>query len=214
MSNLPLPAESGFKPTIFVVSDDLSMREQIHAWTAPLDANIRSYAHPSIYTSEFDADDSGCLVLDVRRSGSAGLSLIARLRDQFGFTPAAIVLTRADDVSAAVTAMKLGAVDVVHEPIVCQVFLDRLRVALEQDHKARHVHTEMARAKRAIGGLTPREREVLSHLLQGSANKEIAVGLGMNSKTASTHRTNIMQKMGVSNIVDLIRIMGLLHVAA
>ncbi len=190
---------------IHVVSSDLSFREQIHRWVSGRGIKARSFAQMGDLLHHYVVTSAGCLVLDVRTLGALGLSSVTALRKVHDYCQPVIVVTRGDDVFAAVTAMKLGAYDVMHEPFSEQTMTERIQQAIEQDRACQREYSSRTSARRAIHSLTVREREVLSHLLQGSDNKEIAVGLGMNSKTASTHRVNIMQKMGAANIVDLVR---------
>jgi two-component system response regulator FixJ len=193
------------EPTVFVVDDDRAMRDSLRWLLESIGLSVRTYPTAADFLQEYDASQSGCLVLDVRMPGMSGLDLQAELMRRGGGLPT-IVVTGHAEVPMAVRAVKAGAVDFIEKPFSDQLLLDRVRQALEIDRQDREVRRRREEAQRRLGGLTAREREVLGLVVAGKANKEIAADLGLSPKTVEVHRAHVMTKMNVESLAELIRV--------
>jgi RNA polymerase sigma factor (sigma-70 family) len=145
------------------------------------------------------------LILDVRLRGMSGLDLQAELNRR-GLQVATIFLTGHADVPMAVRAMKNGAFDFLEKPFNDQELLDRVQQAIERDRKERSRDAERAEQQHRLEALTPREREVMEHLVEGRANKETADALGLSVRTVEGHRARLMEKLGANSLAELVRI--------
>jgi FixJ family two-component response regulator len=174
--------------TVFVVDDDDALRESVQVLLRA--AGLQCEAFPSAQEFlEAHADRPGCLLLDVRMPGMSGLKLQDELAARRLRVPI-VFMTGHGDVPMAVEAIKKGAHDFLEKPYRDDELLERLQRALEADRARRE-------AEAAIGSLTPREREVLEHLLAGRTGRGTADALGVSAKTIEYHRARIMEKLGV-----------------
>jgi FixJ family two-component response regulator len=147
-----------------------------------------------------------CLVFDVHLPDLDGLSLHAQLAARQG--PPVVFISGQADVPMSVRAMKAGAVDFLQKPFTEAALLGAITQALARHRAERTVHAEQARIHEAYRRLTPREREVLAHVVSGRLNKQIAFDLGTVEKTIKVHRARIMEKMAVESLADLVRLAG------
>jgi len=200
------------QPLVIIVDDDASVREALSELI--LSAGLQSVSFGS--TRElFDAgilDNPGCLILDVRMPGESGLHLQRHLTESGNPKPI-IFLTGHGDIPMTVQAMKAGAVDFLTKPVRDQTLLDAVTAGIAMDATRR---AEAAIAKRNIERvemLTHREREVLYEVARGRLNKQIAFDLGISEVTVKLHRSNVMRKMEVNSIGELIRAWGTLPVS-
>jgi len=146
----------------------------------------------------------GCLVLDIRMPGMSGMELLQRLYDQDTALPV-IVITGHGDVPMAVEAMKLGAVDFLQKPFRDQVLLERIQQALEQAAVQQQALRDQEIIRQRLGELTPRERQVLTAVVEGKANKVIASELSLSQRTVEIHRSRIMGKMQAQSLANLVQ---------
>ena len=151
----------------------------------------------------FQLQRPGCLVLDVRMAEMSGLVLQEKL-NELGVRIPVIVLTGHGDVAMAVQVMKAGAIDFVQKPYPEQALLDSINAALAMDAKARRLSRASADLEQRLDTLTDREREVLNLTLSGSTSKEIARELTISPRTVETHRKNILQKLEIHTVKDLL----------
>src|SRR5262249_35805822 len=151
-----------------------------------------------------DAAVPGCAVLDVRLPGLDGLALQEALTSGASHRPV-IFITGKGDIPTTVLAMKAGAVDFLTKPVSDEVLLNAIARANAQDADVRKFRAELAAIQARIDTLTPREREVLTHVVAGRLNKQIAADLGTVEKTIKVHRSRMMEKMGVRTVADLVR---------
>ena len=147
----------------------------------------------------------GCLVLDVAMPGLDGLELQQTLAAR-GCERSIVFITGQGNIPMGVQAMKAGAVNFLTKPFEKDELLAAVREALEKDRLARSAHAECEAAERRLASLTPREREVLSHVIAGRLNKQIAGDLGAAEKTVKVHRGRVMEKMGVRSVAELVRL--------
>ena len=192
------------QPLVIIVDDEASVREALSELI--LSAGFQSICFAS--TREFlDADVldvPGCLVLDVRMPGASGLDLQDRLAKSGNPKPI-IFLTGHGDIPMTVQAMKAGAVDFLTKPARDQTLLDAVVAGIAMDAARRAAAVVVKRNVERLETLTPRERQVLREVAQGRVNKQIAFDLGISEITVKLHRGNVMRKMEVASIGELIR---------
>ncbi|WP_269713820.1 response regulator transcription factor [Caulobacter sp. NIBR2454] len=206
------PANPSEPTPVFVIDDDLSVR-------ASLDSLLRSVGH-SVETYGSAAEflqrkrpEAGCLVLDVRLPGISGLDFQGQLAGLHIELPI-IFMTGHGDIPMTVRAMKAGAVDFLSKPFRDQDMLDAVAAAIERDRKRRQQADAVADLRSLHAALTPREREVMTHVTAGLMNKQIAHLMGLSEITVKIHRGNMMRKMQVASVADLVRMAEALGVEA
>jgi len=192
-------------PVVFVVDDDEAVCESLCLLIEDVGLEAKTFNNALQFLSGYDPSDGGCLVLDMRMPGMSGLELLSKLHE-WGIGIPAIVITGHADVPTAVAAMKAGAVDFIEKPFRHQVLLDSIQEALRRDARMRHQRRDRQDTQSRLRLLTPREREVLDHLITGKTNKNTAYELGISQKTVDFHRANIMEKTGVGSLVELVHL--------
>lgn len=192
------------EPTVFVVDDDEDVRNGLRWLIESVDQRVETFGSAEEFVSAYREDLAGCLVLDVRMPGMGGMGLLEGLSSRGIFLPV-IILTGHGDVPMAVRAMKAGALDFVEKPYTDQDLLDKVQTALKQDARLREERAQRATIEARLAQLTPREHEVLDRLVQGQANKVIAVELGISDRTVETHRKMVMEKMQARSVADLVQ---------
>jgi FixJ family two-component response regulator len=197
--------ESSEVSTVFIVDDDAGVRESIEALLATGDLRSRSFATSEAFLSDIAPETAGCLILDFGLPGINGLDLQRRLRSA-GYRMPVIFLTGHADIPMTVAAMKSGAIEFFTKPFDDQVLIDAIRKALARDRSQRHHSTELALLRRRYQTLTPREREVMSLVVSGLMNKQIASQLGTREITIKVHRGQVMRKMRAESLADLVRL--------
>lgn len=192
-------------PVVFVVDDDEAICESLRLLIGDIGLEVTTFTSARQFLSEYDPSQAGCLVLDVRMSGMSGLELQSRLRESGWWIPI-IIITGHGDVPMAVEALKAGAMDFIEKPFRDQVLLDSIQKATELDSRTRRQWKEARDVQSRLRLLTEREREVMDRLVAGKTNKSIAYELGISPKTADFHRANVLQKVGVNSVVELVRL--------
>ena len=191
--------------TVFVVDDDASVRKSLVRLLKSMGYSAKPYASATEFLEDWCRDPRpGCLVLDVELPGLNGLELQDQLRSSA--TPIPIVfITGHGDIPMSVRAMRAGAVDFLAKPFQDEHLLRAVQEAIARDQER---HAELAE-REAVAGLfatlTPREREVMSLVVRGLPNKQIATELGTSEKTIKVHRGRVMEKMEVQSVADLVR---------
>jgi len=188
--------------TVFLVDDDDAVRRYVGSLLKSVSLPYESYATAEDFLQAYEPDRPGCLVLDIRMPVLSGLDLQEMLADRGTFIPV-IVVTAYPDVSIIVRSVKLGAVDVMEKPFNAQLLLERINEAFRLDSARRLQKAEQERILRCMAQLTPREREVMDLIVSGKSNKEIAYTLRISRKTYELHRARVMEKMQVTNAVEL-----------
>jgi FixJ family two-component response regulator len=188
--------------TVFLVDDDPGVLKAVSRLLRARGYQVRSFASPHEFLAQHDAAIPGCAVLDLSMPELDGLALQAALT---GAQRPVIFITGKGDIPTSVRAMKAGALDFLTKPVSDQDLLDAIARAQEQDTNTRRLHAELATIAARIASLTPREREVLTHVVAGRLNKQIAGDLGTVEKTIKVHRGRMMEKMGVRTVADLVR---------
>jgi two-component system response regulator FixJ len=191
-------------PTIYVVDDDDSMRQAIALLLRTVGYTPVVFSRPSDFLAKYDQNVHGCLVLDIRMPEMSGLEVQQQLNKSGAILPV-IFITGHGDIPMAVQAMKDGAFDFLTKPFRDQDLLDRINSALKQDAENRAAVEMHADLRRRFESLTPREREVLELVVEGKANKVVAIDLGLSERTVEIHRANVMEKMGARSVAHLVK---------
>lgn len=198
------------KPVIYIVDDDDGMRRAMASLVTTVGYHPVAFSRPTEFLARLDAGQPGCLVLDVRMPEMSGLEVQQQLNRSGSILPVILVSGHAD-IPMAVQAMKAGAFDFLQKPFRDQDLLDRINAALELDAANRRSIDRLADLKRRVARLTPREREVMTLVVDGCANKAIAIDLGLSERTVEIHRANVMTKMGASSVAHLVKMHMLLQ---
>jgi len=187
---------------ICIVDDDDSFRQSLLRLFRSAHVAAEAFASSKAYLEHPSHSGPSCLVLDLQMPGLDGLELQQALvhRDA-----QIVFLTGHGDVPACVEAMKAGAVDFLTKPVDDEDLLEAVFVALGRSVEARKHVEERAAARKRLEALTPREFEVMQHVIAGALNKQIASDLGAAEKTIKIHRGRVMEKMKVTSVADLVR---------
>ena len=194
-------------PTVFVVDDEAPVRKAISRLLRVAGFAVAAFPSPAEFLAEYDPHKPGCLVLDLRMPGFDGIELQRALARKGSILPI-IFLTGHGDIPQSVQAMKHGAIDFLTKPVNDEQLLAAIRAAIEKDRIARREDAELCDIRARLATLTPREREVLEHVVTGKLNKQIADHLGVVEKTIKVHRARVMQKMKVRSLAELVRLAG------
>jgi FixJ family two-component response regulator len=191
-------------PIVFIVDDDEAVRSSLRLLLKSVGLAPDSLGSAREFLEKYAPAQPGCVVLDVRMPGMSGLELQEQLNRQGAIIPV-IFITGHGDVPMAVEAMQAGAFDFLQKPFRDQDLIDRIQKALEKDRANRTVLNERALIRERFESLTPREREVLTMVSSGKPNKVMAADLGVSQRTVEIHRARVMEKMGVSSLAQLVR---------
>ena len=192
-------------PIIHVVDDDQSFRAAVIRLLRAAKYEVRGYASASEFLDSNSCGGQGCILLDLRMPGVSGLDLQQSLERMEERLPI-IFLTGHGDIPASVRAMKAGAVDFLTKPVRREALLAAVQNALSLDAKGRAARAVLRELQNRYENLTPREREVLVHVVSGKLNKQIAFDLGTAERTIKAHRASIMEKLGVPSVAELVRL--------
>jgi len=189
---------------VFIVDDDPAIRKAISRLLRSAGIALAAFASPKEFLAQYDPAAPGCLVLDIAMPGFNGLQLQAALGEKVSALPI-IFLTGHGDVSKSVQAMKRGAFDFLTKPVMGKDLLPVIRAAIEKDAAARQQQAGLSDIRAGLATLTPRERELLEHVVAGKLNKQIAADLGITEATVKMHRARVMEKMKVQSVTELAR---------
>ncbi|MBZ0106415.1 MAG: response regulator [Sulfuricella denitrificans] len=191
--------------TVFVVDDDEAMRDSLCLLLESVNLNARVFSCAQSFLGAFERHQSGCLLLDVRMPDMSGMTLLDALRSG-GIVLPVIMITGHGDVPMAVRAMKQGAFDFIQKPFNARELLDRVHAALEQDRKNRLQRNKTEQCRALFMTLTDREMEVVDLVVAGNPSKIIARTLGISPKTVDIHRANIMRKLDVRTVAEMVQL--------
>jgi RNA polymerase sigma factor (sigma-70 family) len=189
---------------VFVVDDDPSVRSSLKFLLSTVGLQVESFDSADAFLHKKPPDAPSCLVLDVRLPGLSGLDFQRELAARNASIPI-IFLTGHGDIPMSVRAMKAGAVEFLTKPFRDQDLLDAVRIALERDRARREQDKDVMILQRRFDSLTSREQEVISMVISGMLNKQIADQLGTAESTVKVQRSRAIEKMHAESLVDLIR---------
>jgi len=190
---------------VFVVDDDAAIRESLKDLIQSVGLRVERFASAQEFLRAKRPDVPGCLVLDVRLKGSSGLDLQTRMA-KAGVEIPIIFMTGHGDIPMTVQAMKAGAVEFLTKPFRDQDLLDAIQQALERDRKAREQRAKIEELHARYRSLTTREREVMTLVVSGLLNKQVAGELGTSEASVKVHRQHVMGKIGAGSLAELVRI--------
>jgi FixJ family two-component response regulator len=192
-------------PTIFIVDDSSSVLRALARLMQSASLRHAAFCSAQEFLKQHDPAEPGCLVLDVAMPGMNGLDLQKAL-DAKGSQLPIVFLTGRGDIQMCVQAMKHGASDFLLKPASDEDLLSAIDRALKRDRTTRRKQAESAAALERLALLTPREREVMTHVIAGKLNKQTAADLGTTEKTIKVHRARVFQKLGIGSVAELTRL--------
>jgi len=197
-------------PVVFVVDDDPSVRSSLKFLMSSVGLQVESFDSADALLQRKLPDAPSCLVLDVRLRGLSGLDFQRELAARNCHMPI-IFITGHGDIPMSVRAMKAGAVEFLTKPFRDQDLLDAVRIALEKDRERRERKKEVSDLKERFNSLTPREQKVISMVVAGMLNKQIADQLGTAENTVKVHRSRAMEKMRAQSVAELVKMIDKLE---
>jgi RNA polymerase sigma factor (sigma-70 family) len=191
-------------PLVFVVDDDPSVRSSLKFLISTVGLQVESFDSAETFLHRKPPDTASCLVLDVRLRGLSGLDFQLELAARNIRIPI-VFITGHGDIPMSVRAMKAGAVEFLTKPFRDQDLLDAIRIALERDRVRREKEERVTELQQRFESLTPREQEVVSMVVSGMLNKQIAGQLGTAENTVKVHRSRAMEKMQAQSLAELVK---------
>ena len=192
-------------PTVYVVDDDPDVLKSMARLLDSAGFAVIGFPSSESFLERFDRAAPGCIVLDLAMPGLSGLELQQTLESQGCLLPI-VFLTGRGDIASSVRAMKRGAADFLTKPVDEEVLIAAVREALARDRELRAIRAQRDRVAESLATLTAREREVLALIVAGRLNKQIAAELGTVEKTIKFHRANLMRKLGVGSLAELVKL--------
>lgn len=189
---------------VYLVDDEPCLLRALQRLLQAEGLAVQAFPSAEEFLRAHEPSRPGCLVADLCLPGLDGISL-QRTLDALGCGRAVVLMTAYGDIATGVHAMKSGAVDFLVKPFDDEVFLAAVRSALDKDAHDRKVLRELQLVRGRLASLTPREHQVLEHVVTGRLNKQIAADLGITEKTIKVHRARAMEKMGVHTLAELVR---------
>jgi FixJ family two-component response regulator len=193
------------KPVVYIVDDDDSLRKALTRLLRAAGYEVRAYASVGDFAISDRDNRRGCVLLDVRMPGPSGLDLQEALAKEEEPLPV-IFLTAYGDVPTSVRAMRAGAVDFLTKPVKREVLLSAVRAALARDVRLHTSREELRELRMRFAKLTPREREVFDSVVAGRLNKQTAAHLDISERTVKVHRAQVMTKMRVTSLAELVHL--------
>lgn len=190
---------------VFVVDDAADIRLALSRLLTAGGYTVRLFDSAERFLAEQDAEEAGCLLLDLAMPGLNGLELQGLLNGS-GFGRPIVFLSGQGDLQTGVNAMKRGAVDFLAKPVDANCLFAALDRALDIDEAERSHRATCRAIKRRLDALTPRESQVMAEVICGRLNKQIAAKLGIREKTVKVHRAGVMTKLHVRSVAELIQV--------
>jgi len=192
-------------PTVFLVDDDASIRKSLSRLFRSAGLQVEAFASANEFLGRDQFDGNGCIVLDIKMPGLSGTNLYEQLR-KMDYCMPVVFITGHGDISTGVRAVKDGAVDFLTKPVDDTQLLGAVMSALAKDVAERENHAERTDIRQRLLTLTDREREVLTYVITGMLNKQIADALSISEKTVKVHRGRVTEKLGVYSVAELVRL--------
>ncbi|MGO8925081.1 MAG: response regulator FixJ [Xanthobacteraceae bacterium] len=192
------------QPVVHIIDDDEGLRESLAFLLRSAALEVRSFESAKAFLEVLPDAALGCVITDVRMPDMSGIELLRRLKELKIGVPV-IVITGHGDIALAVEAMKIGAADFFEKPFDDDLLVASVRAALRQREDQTKHGAERAEIEHRISTLSPREKDVLTGLIEGRANKQIAFDLGISPRTVEIYRANLMNKMQANSLSDLVR---------
>lgn len=197
---------STLDPIVHIIDDDHAMVESLSWIIESIGLRVKTHVRAQDFLDEYDPQQHGCLLLDVRMPGMSGPELQTKLNEQGLPTLPIIFISGHGDVPLAVRVMKAGAIDFLTKPFNDQVLLESINKALRIDKSNREKRQESAQARAKFALLSPREVQVLQGIVAGKPNKVISAELKISLKTVEAHRASVMKKMSVKSVPELVKL--------
>ena len=189
---------------VFLVDDDAAVNHALSVFLESSGYSVKSFPSAEDFLEEADGAVEGIMLLDQRMSGMSGMELQAELPKR-DITLPIIFITGNGDVRMSVEAIKAGAIDFIEKPFSNEDLLASIREAFARADDSKKDRDLFAECRQCLSSLTPREREVTQHVVDGMSNRRVAELLDVSSRTIEVHRSRAMKKMGVESITDLVR---------
>src|SRR5262245_34330549 len=196
-------------PSVLIVDDDAEFRDSVGRLLRTVGLHTREFSSVSDFLKADPPDGPSCLVLDVRMPGRSGLELQRDLATTNRQVPI-IFITAHADIPMTVQAMKGGAIEFLTKPFRDQDLIEAIEAGIARDRARRENDKALAALRERFDGLSPREREIMLHVMAGRLNKQIAHEIGIAESTVKVHRTNLMRKMRARSLPELSRMADLL----
>ncbi|MGE0334936.1 MAG: response regulator transcription factor [Gammaproteobacteria bacterium] len=193
--------------SVYIVDDDAAVRQSLQLLARSVGLAAEAYESGTAFLAAYHPGMAGCLIADIRMPGLSGLELQQALKERGCGLPIVFITGHAD-VAMAVRAMRAGALDFIEKPFRDQELLDRINQALQLDAAGRAARAEVEAIRAQLAALTPREREVMERIVQGQANKVIAIDLGLSERTVEIHRAKVMAKTGANSLAELVSLVA------
>ena len=192
------------QPVVHIIDDDEGLRESLAFLLRSAAFEVKSFESAKAFLDVLPHAAPGCVITDVRMPDMSGIELLRRLKELKIGVPV-IVITGHGDIALAVEAMKIGAADFFEKPFDDDLLVASVRAALRQREGQTKRGAERAEIEHRISTLSRREKDVLTGLIEGRANKQIAFDLGISPRTVEIYRANLMNKMQADSLSDLVR---------
>lgn len=190
---------------VYIIDDDAAVRDSLGLLLGINNRRTQTFASADDFLRVCQPAWAGCILLDIRMPGTDGLALQSALRER-GIDLPIVFMTAHGDVPTVRAALKGGAIDYLEKPVDPDQLLEVVRTALDAD-TSRRAHLERVdQSEQRMSSLTPREREVLALVVKGQQYRQIASALGISPRTVEVHRARLMEKLGVRNISELVRL--------
>jgi two-component system response regulator FixJ len=198
------PNRTPATPVVYVVDDERGITELVRRLAVARGLAVMTFHDATTFLAAYEPARAGCLVLDLRLPDLSGIELIERLRD-LGATQPIVFISGYAEVEHAVRAMKMGVQDFLEKPFSNQRILEAILSAVARDAKQREAKAEVDDISRRVARLTRREQQVMNLVVTGMANKAVAAELSLSPKTVEVYRANVMAKMEVGSLAELVR---------
>ena len=209
---MPATSNSTTTPIVHIVDDDDSLRTAVSRLLRVAGYEVQSHASVGAFLLARPGSVPGCVILDIRMPGPSGFDVQDSFQKE-GETLPIIFLTGHGDIPLSVRAMRMGAVDFLTKPVKREVLLGAVQMAIARDAELRIERDSVRQCHQLLETLTPREQEVFAGVVAGKLNKQIAADLGTAERTVKAHRAQVMKKMQVSSVAELVRMAENLRVS-